>query len=91
MDEWGGCSASFTQCPRTDLSKRFLPKPIGHRGRNQRYSFQIDLDHGSSTLQFLQFWNQNVVNILFLVLESLEVISGFISKLMKKISRWRHH
>ena len=49
------------------------------------------LPYGSSTLQFLQFWNQNVVNILFLVLESLEVISGFISKLMKKFSRWRHH
>ena len=62
-----------------------------HRGRNQRYSFQIDLDHGSSTLQFLQFWNQNVVNILFLVVKSLEVTSGFISKLMKKNSRWRHH
>ena len=62
-----------------------------HRGRNKRYSFQIDLHHGSSTLQFLQFWNQNVVNILFLVVKSLEVISGFISKLMKKISRWRHY
>ena len=59
-----------------------LPK---HRGRNQRYSFQIDLDHGSSTLNFLQFWNQNVVNTLFLVVKSLEVTSGFISKLMKKI------
>ena len=69
----------------------FILKSDIHRGRNQRYSFQIDLDHGSSTLQFLQFWNQNVVNILFLVLESLEVISGFISKLMKFFSRWRHH
>ena len=54
-----------------------------HRGRNQRYSFQIDLDHGSSTLQFLQFWNQNVVNILFLVVKSLKVTSGFILRLMK--------
>ena len=34
---------------------------------------------------FLQFWNQNVVNILFLAVKSLEVISGFISKLMKKL------
>jgi hypothetical protein len=56
-----------------------------HRGRNQRYSFQIDLDYGSSTLQFLQFWNQNVVNILFLVVKSLKVTSGFNSKLMKKV------
>ena len=56
----------------------------------QRYSFQIDLDHGSNTLQFLQFWNQNVLNILFLVVKSLEVTSGFISKLMKKC-RWHHH
>ena len=40
-----------------------------HRGRNQRYSFQIDLDYCSSTLKFLQFWNQNVVNILFLVVK----------------------
>ena len=62
-----------------------------HRGRNQRYSFQIDLDYCSSTLKFLQFWNQNVVNILFLVVKSLKVTSGFNSKLMKKNSRWRHH
>ena len=39
-----------------------------------------------STLQFLQFWFQNVVNILFLVVKSLEVTSGFTSKLMKKIA-----
>ena len=32
----------------------------------------------------------NVVNILFLVVKSLELTSGFISKLMKKIARWRH-
>ena len=62
-----------------------------HRGRNQRYSFQIDLDHGSSTLQFLQFWYQNGVNYLFLIVKSIEVTSGFISKVMKKIARWRHH
>ena len=52
-----------------------------HRGRNQRYSFQIDLDYGSSTLHFLQFWNQNVVDILFMVVKSLKVTSGFNSKL----------
>ena len=60
-----------------------------HRGRNQRYSFQIGLDHGSSTLQFLQFCNQNVVNTLFWEINSLEVTLGFISKLMKKFARWR--
>ena len=75
--------------PRVSLVASHLR--LVHRGRNQRYSFQIDLDYGSSTLQFLQFWNQNVVNILFLVVKSLEVISGFISKLMKKNSRWRHY
>ena len=56
-----------------------------HRGRKQRYSFQIDLDYGSSTLQFWQFWHQYVVNILFLVVKSLKVTSGFNSKLMKKV------
>ena len=66
-----------------DLCLLFMP--LLHRGRNQRYSFQIDLDYGSSTLEFLQFWNQNVVNILFLVVNSLKVTSGFNSKLMKKI------
>ena len=62
-----------------------------HRRRNQGYYFQIDLGHGSSTLQFLQFWNQNIVNILFLVVKSLKVTPGFISKLTKKNSRWRHN
>ena len=60
-----------------DISKLKLKVPYSdalvHRGRNQKYSFPIDLGHGSSTLQFLQFWNQNVVNILFLVVKSLEV------------------
>ena len=43
------------------------------------------------TLKLLQFWCQNGVNILLLVLKSLEVTSSFISKLMKRIARWRHH
>ena len=42
-----------------------------------------------TTLQFLQFWYQNGVNILFLVVKPIEVTSGFISKLMKKFARWR--
>ena len=58
---------------------------IHHRRRNKRYFFQNDLGHGSSTLQFLQFWYQNVDNIFFLVVNSLEVTSGVISKLMKKL------
>jgi hypothetical protein len=61
-----------------------------HRGRNQRYFFQIELGHGSSTLQFLKYWYQNFVNILFFVVKSQEVTSGYISKLIKKIARWRH-
>ena len=44
---------------------------------------------GSTTLQFLQFWYKNGVNILFLVVKSIKVTSGFILKLMKKIARWR--
>ena len=72
-----------------DISKLKLKVPYSdalvHRGRNQKYSFQIDLDHGSNNLQCLQFWNQNALNILFLVVKSLEVTSGFLSKLKKKI------
>ena len=45
----------------------------------------------SSTLKFLQFCNQNVVNILFLVVKSLKVTSGFNSKHMKINFRRPHH
>ena len=38
-----------------------------------------------STLQFLEFWYQNGLDTLFLVAKPIEVISSFISKLMKKI------
>ena len=64
----------------------FLPSgSLKHRGRNEIYSFQFDLGHGSSTLKFLQFGYQNVVNILFFVVKSLKVTSGFISKLRKTL------
>ena len=36
----------------------------------------------------MQFWNQNGVNILFLVVKSIVVTSSFTFKLMKKIARW---
>ena len=38
---------------------------------------------------FLTFWYQNVVNILFLLVKPIKVTSGFILKLMKKFARWR--
>ena len=71
--------------PAPLIMSKFFRIRVLHRGRNQRYSFQIDLDYGSSTLQFLQFWNQNVVNILFLVVKSLKVTSGLNSKLIKNL------
>ena len=41
------------------------------------------------------FWNlytyQNDVNILFLVVKSIEVTLGFTLRFMKKIARWRYH
>jgi hypothetical protein len=40
-------------------------------------------------LQFLQFWYQKGVNILYWVVKPIKVTSGFILKLMKKIARWR--
>ena len=57
---------------------------LSHIRRFQEHFNHINVLIGSSTLQFLQFWNQNVVNILFLVIKSLKVTSGFNSKLMKK-------
>ena len=39
---------------------------------------------------FYNFGYQNGVNYLFLIVKSIEVTSGFISKVMKKIPRWHH-
>ena len=61
-----------------------------HIRRFQEYFNHINILISSSTLQFLQFWYQNGVNYLFLIVKSIEVTSGFISKVMKKIPRWRH-
>ena len=55
-----------------------------HIRRFQEYSNHINILITSSTLQFLQFWYQNGVNNLFLIVKSIEVTSGFISKVMKK-------
>jgi hypothetical protein len=60
-----------------------------HIRRFQEYFNHIDMFIGSTTLQFLQFWYQNGVNILFLVVKPIEVTSSFILKFMKKIARWR--
>ena len=59
--------------------------------RFQEYFNHIHILIGSKTLQSWQFWYQNGVNILFLVVKSMEVTSGFISKLLKKFARWRRH
>ena len=64
-------------------------KWIMHIRRFQECFNHIHILIGSTTLQFLQFWYQNGVNILFLVVKPIEVTSGFILKLMKKIARWR--
>ena len=60
-----------------------------HIRRFQEYFIHIHILIGSITLQFLQFWYQNGVNILFLLVKPIEVTSGFILKLMKKFARWR--
>ena len=62
-----------------------------HIRRFQKYFIHINIYISSSTLQFLQCWYQNGVNYLFLIVKSIEVTSGFISKVMKKIARWHHH
>ena len=60
-----------------------------HIRRFQECFNHIHILIGSTTLQFLQFWYKNGVNILFLVVKSIKVTSGFILKLMKKVARWR--
>ena len=59
-----------------------------HIRRFQEYFNHVHIFIGSTTLQFLQFWYQKCVNILFLVVKPIAVKSGFILKLMKKIARW---
>jgi hypothetical protein len=59
-----------------------------HIMRFLEYFIQIHILIGSNTLQFLQFWYQNGVNILFLLVKPIKVTSGFILKLMKKFARW---
>ena len=62
-----------------------------HIRRFQKYFNPINILISSCTLQFLQFWYQNGVIYFFLIVKSIKVTSGFISKAMKKIARWRHH
>ena len=66
-----------------------LPGTTSHIRRFQEYFIHIHILIGSITLQFLKFWYQNGLNILFLLVKPIEVTSGFISKLMKKFARWR--
>ena len=58
--------------------------PARHIRRFQEYFNHINILISTSTLQFLQFWYQNGVNYLFLIVKSIKVTSGFISKVMKK-------
>ena len=75
-----GATVKITRLVRLNLMEDFT------MGEIKDITFRLTyIMAGSSTLNFLKFWNQNVVNILFLVVKSLEVISGFISKFMKKI------
>ena len=57
--------------------------------RFQEYFNHIYTLIACTTLQFLQFWYQNGVNILFLIVKPIEVTPGFILKVMKKFARWR--
>jgi hypothetical protein len=66
-----------------------MNEPVSHIRRNQEYFSHIHIFIGSTTSQCLQFWYQNGLNILLLVVKPIEVTSGFILKLMKKIARWR--
>ena len=68
-----------------------ISKGPAHIRRFQEFFNHINILISSSTLQFLQFWYQNGVNYLFLIVKSIEVTSGFISKVLKKFARWRHH
>ena len=65
-------------------SHDFLDAP-SHIRRFQEYFNHINNLISSNTLQFLQFWYQNGVNYLFLIVKSIEVTSGFISKVIKKL------
>ena len=61
-----------------------------HIRRFQEYFNHINNLISSSTLQFLLFWYQNGVNYHVLIVKSIKVTLGFISKVMKKVARWRH-
>ena len=56
------------------------PNWLVHIRRFQEYLIHIHIFIGSTTLQFLLFWYQNGVNILFLVVKPIKVTSGFILK-----------
>ena len=80
--------SNYILCKLNESVSQRIPR---HIRRFQAYFNHINILISSSTLQFLQFWYQNGVNYLFLIVKSIEVTSGFISKVMKKIARWHHH
>ena len=55
------------------------------RRKLQKFEGRLAVEIEGTEGEIKDIWNQNVVNILFLVVKSLKVTSGFISKLMKKI------
>ena len=79
----GGHSLKNHICFSLFLIKEHFGGPI-HIRRFQEYFNHINIFISSTTLQFLQYWYQNGVNYLFLIEKSIEVTSGFISKVMKK-------
>jgi hypothetical protein len=92
-EEWStvkNCNFSkvqFFNCTSTVIPLHIFA--VYHIRRFQEYFNHIHIFIGSTTPQFLKFWYQNGVNILFLVVKPIKVTSGFILKLMKKIARWR--
>ena len=69
-------------------SKHLQCRTSNHIRRFQEHFIHIHILICSITLQFLQFWYQNGVNIIFLMVKPKEVTSNFILKLMKKFARW---
>ena len=75
-----GATVKVTRLVRLNLMEDFT------MGEIKDITFRLTyIMAGSSTLNFLKFWNQNVVNILFLVVKSIEGTTGFILKMMKKL------
>ena len=75
-------SAKLDDCPKLSvgtfapsplfIADDFFGRPLSHIMRFQKYFNHAHILIGVSTLQFLKFWCQNGVNILFLVVKPIE-------------------